>query len=126
LQEGEVFTNVTVVDEASKRSTTDYVARKNDVAIICIQTDPPDKTQLGVKLDIQTNRYIGLPADRESWAIVSEVNIDTFPGRLGSAQFTRNRQIAARVSEPDRRRQIEGGLGFARSRRHPRHQALPL
>ena len=79
LQEGEVFTNVTVVDEASKRSTTDYVARKNDVAIICIQTDPPDKTQLGVKLDIQTKRYIGLPADRESWAIVSEVNIDTWP-----------------------------------------------
>ena len=42
-------TNVTVVDEESKRSIADYVAGKNDVAIICIQTDPPDKDQLGVK-----------------------------------------------------------------------------
>lgn len=79
LQEGEVFTNVTVIDETSKRATADYVAGKNDVAIICIQTDPPDKNQLGVKLDLETKRYIGLPDDRESWAIVSEINIDTWP-----------------------------------------------
>jgi hypothetical protein len=67
-----------VVDEESKRSIADYVAGKNDVTIICIQTDPPDKDQLGVKLDLQTKRYIGLPDEKESWAIVSEVNIDAF------------------------------------------------
>ena len=79
LKEGEVFQNVTVIDETSKRTTANYVAGKNDIAIICIQTDPPDKNQLGVKLDLQTKRYIGLPDDKESWAIVSEVNIDTWP-----------------------------------------------
>lgn len=79
LQEGETFTDVTVIDEASKRSIVDYVAGKNDVAIICIQTDPPDKNQLGVKLDLQTKRYIGLPDEKKSWAIVSEVNLDTWP-----------------------------------------------
>jgi hypothetical protein len=79
LQEGETFTDVTVIDEASKRSIVDYVAGKNDVAIICIQTDPPDRDQLGVKLDLQTKRYIGLPDEKESWAIVSEVNLDTWP-----------------------------------------------
>lgn len=73
LKEGEVFQNVTVIDETSKRTTANYVASKNDVAIICIQTDPPDKNQLGVKLDLQTKRYIGLPDDKDSWAIVSEV-----------------------------------------------------
>jgi hypothetical protein len=25
------------------------------------------------------DKYIGLPADKESWAIVSEINIDTWP-----------------------------------------------
>jgi hypothetical protein len=79
LKEGEVFQNVTVIDETSKRTTANYVAGKNDIAIICIQTDPPDKNQLGVKLDLQTKRYIGLSDDKESWAIVSEVNIDTWP-----------------------------------------------
>jgi hypothetical protein len=79
LKEGEVFQNVTVIDETSKRTTANYVAGKNDIAIICIQTDPPDKNQLGVKLDLLTKQYIGLPGDKESWAIVSEVNIDTWP-----------------------------------------------
>lgn len=79
LKEGEVFQNVTVIDETSKRTTANYLASKNDVAIICIQTDPPDKNQLGVKLDLQTKRYIGLPDDKDSWAIVSEVNIDRWP-----------------------------------------------
>lgn len=79
LKEGEVFQNVTVIDETSKRTTANYVAGKNDIAIICIQTDPPDKNQLGVKVDLRTKRYIGLPDDKESWAIVSEVNIDTWP-----------------------------------------------
>jgi hypothetical protein len=79
LKEGETFQNVTVIDEESKRTTANYVAGKNDIVIICIQTDPPGRDQLGVKLDLETKRYIGLPADRESWAIVSEVNIDTWP-----------------------------------------------
>jgi hypothetical protein len=79
LEEGEVFQNVTVIDEDSKRATANYVASGNDIAIISIQTDPPGDQQLGVKLDLQTKRYIGLPDDKESWAIVSEINIDTWP-----------------------------------------------
>jgi hypothetical protein len=79
LVEGETFQNVSVIDEASRRTTANYVAGKNDIAIICIQTDPPSKDQLGVKLDLATKRYIGLPTDNESWAIVSEINIDTWP-----------------------------------------------
>ena len=79
LIEGETLQNVSVIDEASKRTTANYVAGKNDIAIICIQTDPPAKDQLGVKLDSATKQYIGLPADSESWAIVSEINIDTWP-----------------------------------------------
>lgn len=79
LKEGEVLQNITVVDESSTRVLANYVATKNDIIIICIQTDPPAKDQLGVKLDLATKRYIGLPDTRESWAIVSEVNIDTWP-----------------------------------------------
>jgi len=79
LEEGEVLQNVVVVDEASKSTIANYVAGRNDIVIICIQTDTPDKDQLGVKLDLQTKRYIGLPDEKESWAIVSEVNVDTWP-----------------------------------------------
>jgi hypothetical protein len=52
LIEGETLQNVSVIDEASKRTTANYVAGKNDIVIICIQTDPPAKDQLGVKLDL--------------------------------------------------------------------------
>jgi hypothetical protein len=38
---GETLQNVSVIDEASKRTTANYVAGKNDIAIIGIQTDPP-------------------------------------------------------------------------------------
>jgi hypothetical protein len=79
LIEGETLQNVSVIDEASNKTIANYVAGKNDIAIICIQTDPPGNDQLGVKLDLATKQYIGLPADNESWAIVSEINIDTWP-----------------------------------------------
>jgi hypothetical protein len=78
LAEGEVLTGVRIIDEQS-RTTIEYVARTNDVVIIPIQTDPPGRDQLGVVLDIETKRYIGLSTDHVSYAIVSEVNIDTWP-----------------------------------------------
>lgn len=79
LLEGEVFQDVVVVDELSTRRMANYVAGHNDIGIICIQSDPPGADQLGVKLDLATKRYVGLPSERESWAIVSEINIDTWP-----------------------------------------------
>jgi hypothetical protein len=79
LIEGEPFRNVSVIEEASNKTTANYVAAKNDIAIICIQPDQPGKDQHGVKLDLATKQYIGLPINTESWAIVSEINIDTWP-----------------------------------------------
>jgi hypothetical protein len=85
-------------DKARKIPTVDYVARKGDVVIVLIQSDPPDKDQLGVVIDIDTKRYIGLPDDKPSYAIVSEVNIDTWPnagirsllGRKGEFAYPRS------------------------------------
>jgi hypothetical protein len=55
------------------------LAVDGDVVIILVQTDPPTGSQIGIKVDIPTKRLIGLPTDRESYAIVSEVNIDRWP-----------------------------------------------
>ena len=79
LLEGEVLTGARIVDEASGTQLVDYTAGPRDVLILLIQTDPPAADQLGVKLDVDTKRLIGLPTDNESWVILSEMNIDTWP-----------------------------------------------
>lgn len=97
LKEGEVLSGARAVDEATEATTFDYVARAGDVVIVPIQTDPPSKNQLGVVLDVHTKRYIGLPDDKPSYAIVSEVNIDAWPnagirslpGRRGEFAYPR-------------------------------------
>jgi hypothetical protein len=79
LNAGETFTGVTVIDEQGGKTVADYVSGGGDVVIVPIQSDPPSQDQLGVVLDVDTKRYIGLPDDRLSYAIVSEVNIDSWP-----------------------------------------------
>jgi hypothetical protein len=79
LAEGETLTGASIVDEGSRRAVVDFIAAEGDVVIIPIQTDPPASDQLGVKLDLKTKAYVGLPDAKVSWAIISEVNIDTWP-----------------------------------------------
>ena len=79
LQAGERLSGVTVIAEGKDRGVADYEAAANDVIIVPIQSDPPSKDQLGVVLDETTKQYIGLPGDRPSYAIVSEVNTDAWP-----------------------------------------------
>lgn len=79
LMEGEVLTGARIVDEVSGTQSVDYTAGPRDVLILPIQTDPPGSDQLGVRLGIDTKRLIGLPTTDESWVILSEMNIDTWP-----------------------------------------------
>lgn len=79
LRADECLSGVNVISEDGRSRKGDYVASENDVIVIPIQSDPPNKHQLGVILDVDTKKYIGLPDDRVSYAIVSEVNIDTWP-----------------------------------------------
>lgn len=79
LKAGERLSGVTVIAEDGSKIVADYEATGNDVVIVPIQSDPPSADQAGVVLDLATKRYIGLPSERLSYAIVSEVNIDTWP-----------------------------------------------
>lgn len=79
LKAGERLSGVTVVAEDGTKIAADYDATGNDVVIVPIQSDPPSADQAGVVLDLDTKRYVGLPTERPSYAIVSEVNIDTWP-----------------------------------------------
>lgn len=79
LEEGERLAAPLAVDEHLNPLTTDYVAVDGDVLIILIQSDKPTGSQIGVRIDIPTKKLIGLPTDRESYAIVSEVNVDRWP-----------------------------------------------
>jgi hypothetical protein len=79
LVEGEIISGAMLVSEAAEKQVIDYTAGPRDVLIVPIQSDPPNRDQLGVKLTIDTKRQIGLPLDNESYVILSEINIDTWP-----------------------------------------------
>jgi hypothetical protein len=79
LAPGEEVFGPKVHDEASGAVVQRYVARDNDIIIVLVQTDPPGTDQIGIELSIADKRHVGLPADRPSYAIVSEVNVDTWP-----------------------------------------------
>ena len=79
LKAGERLSDVTVITEDGDRLEADYAANDSDVVIVPIQSDPPGPDQLGIVLDEATKRYIGLPGDRPSYALVSEVNVDAWP-----------------------------------------------
>lgn len=79
LAEGEILPGTRVIDERTGSFTVDYVAKLGDVLVLPIQSDAPGTSQAGIELDTQTKRLIGLSADRPSYVIVSEVNIDGWP-----------------------------------------------
>jgi hypothetical protein len=79
LAEGETFSGVRLYVEEDSVETETFVAGPNDILVVPIQSDPPNKDQLGLKLKVETKRLIGLPDDRESYVILSEINIDTWP-----------------------------------------------
>ena len=79
LEAGEVIAGTQVVDEKTGSFAVDYVARQGDVLVLPIQSDRPGPSQAGIELSANTRRLIGLPPDRLSYVIVSEVNIDGWP-----------------------------------------------
>lgn len=98
LEEGEVLTGIRLIDEQAGSAELDYTAGAGDVVIFPIQSDPPDKDQLGVELSPATKAQVGLPGDKPSWAIISEVNVDRWPspgiGRVpGSGQLAYPRPL---------------------------------
>lgn len=102
LAKGDTLMGATIVEEGSRVATVDFVADEGDVVIIPIQTDPPGPDQLGVKIDLQTKAYVGLPTTQDSWAIVSEVNIDRWPNAglsdvPGTGQFAYRRPLPGPV-----------------------------
>jgi hypothetical protein len=79
LKPGDVLDGGDVVDEGSRQGRRRYVAEKDDVVILLIQSDPPGEDQIGLELTRADKQYVGLPADAPSYVIVSEANIDKWP-----------------------------------------------
>ena len=119
LTPGERFPGATFVDEAGKKIQTAYETAEGDVLIVLIQSDPLKGSEVGIEIDIPTKRLVGLPTDKPSYAIVSEVNIDHWPNPA-------MRQIPGRPGEFTYRGLIPGPMlariakawGIARERKH--------
>lgn len=79
LQRGETLDGVKVVAETGDEYGFDYKVDADAVVIVPIQTDQPSQGQIGIRIDEATKRYVGLPDDGPSYALVSEVNVDVWP-----------------------------------------------
>lgn len=79
LKPGQVIAASAVYDEAHGSVSKRHEARAGDVMIVLIQSDPPAADQIGIELSLADKRYIGLPADKPSYVILSEMNVDRWP-----------------------------------------------
>lgn len=79
LRPGELIRGLRAVDEVNRQVTMDFTARSGDVIVLPIQSDPPGENQVGIELKEDVKRHIGMPFDKPSYVLVSEVNIDAWP-----------------------------------------------
>jgi hypothetical protein len=56
-----------------------HVADDGEVLILPIQSDPPDRAQIGLQMTTDEKRHVGLPDQAPSYIVVSEANIDRWP-----------------------------------------------